>query len=155
MAFCPECGTKIDGTPKFCPECGFKFGNTAPKKTPVVEEDDDDDVFEDDDDELEDDEEVYTKAETPAPSSDDDDDDEMEDDEPVQTPIPEPKKKKNEKKAEVMPTDPDDPSIDPYWDDVIAETEDELVKLPKEIMIKAIGLLVAVILVIAWLIVIL
>ena len=154
MAFCPECGTKIDGAPKFCPECGFKFGNTAPKKTPVIEEDDDDDVFEDDDDELEDDEEVYTKAETPVPSSDDNDD-EMEDDEPVQIPIPEPKKKKSEKKAEVMPTDPDDPSIDPYWDDVIAETEDELVKLPKEIMIKAIGLLVAVILVIAWLIVIL
>jgi hypothetical protein len=29
MKFCPECGTKQEGSPKFCPECGTKFSNSA------------------------------------------------------------------------------------------------------------------------------
>jgi len=28
MKFCPECGAKLEGSPKFCPECGTKFTQT-------------------------------------------------------------------------------------------------------------------------------
>src|SRR5208283_5367288 len=45
MKFCPECGAKLEGSPKFCPECGIKFTQTtegesppapAPEQTPPV-----------------------------------------------------------------------------------------------------------------------
>src|SRR5208337_5038673 len=28
MKFCPECGSKLEGSPKFCPECGTKFSDS-------------------------------------------------------------------------------------------------------------------------------
>ena len=34
MKFCPECGCKLEGSPKFCPECGTKF-TQAPDETGV------------------------------------------------------------------------------------------------------------------------
>jgi predicted RecB family endonuclease len=34
MKFCPECGAKLEGSPKFCPECGTKFGETKKGGTP-------------------------------------------------------------------------------------------------------------------------
>ena len=33
MKFCPECGTKLEGSPKFCPECGTKIDDTKTGKT--------------------------------------------------------------------------------------------------------------------------
>ncbi|MGA2121504.1 MAG: restriction endonuclease [Methanoregula sp.] len=32
MKFCPECGSKLEGSPKFCPECGTKFTQTPEEK---------------------------------------------------------------------------------------------------------------------------
>lgn len=32
MKFCPECGTKFEGSPKFCPECGTRFTQIAEKE---------------------------------------------------------------------------------------------------------------------------
>jgi len=35
MKFCPECGAKLEGSPKFCPECGTKFTQTDAKAEPL------------------------------------------------------------------------------------------------------------------------
>jgi predicted RecB family endonuclease len=34
MKFCPECGAKLEGSPKFCPECGTRFTQTTNENTP-------------------------------------------------------------------------------------------------------------------------
>jgi hypothetical protein len=34
MKFCPECGAKLEGSPKFCPECGTKFTQTTEGESP-------------------------------------------------------------------------------------------------------------------------
>ena len=167
MAACPNCGVALEGNPKFCPECGAPI--TAKEKKPEPEYEDEYEDFMEDDDLDDDDEVVYSKAqegEIPVPNFQNFDNVPEEDEEEEEAPAPaKPKffgKKKEEKveekvevKKTVAPTDPDDPTIDPYWDDIIAETEEELVKLPKEMLIKGLGLVVAVFVVIAWLIIIL
>ena len=35
MKFCPECGTRQEGSPKFCPECGAKFLDSANVPSPL------------------------------------------------------------------------------------------------------------------------
>lgn len=35
MKFCPECGTKLEGSPKFCPDCGTKFTPAPEAVTPA------------------------------------------------------------------------------------------------------------------------
>ena len=37
IRFCPECGTRQEGSPKFCPECGTKFPDSVniPSEQPV------------------------------------------------------------------------------------------------------------------------
>jgi len=39
VSYCPECGKKVEGSPRFCPDCGNQLSmETEPtKKTPVVE----------------------------------------------------------------------------------------------------------------------
>lgn len=44
------------------------------------------------------------------------------------------------------------PANDPYWDDVLPEINDELYQIPKDIIVKAIGIVVAVAASISWLI---
>jgi hypothetical protein len=34
MKFCPECGAKLESSPKFCPECGTKFMQTTEGESP-------------------------------------------------------------------------------------------------------------------------
>ena len=38
VSYCPECGKKVEGSPRFCPDCGNQLSmETEPtKKTPVV-----------------------------------------------------------------------------------------------------------------------
>lgn len=45
-----------------------------------------------------------------------------------------------------------DPQTDEYWNDVVPEIEDELDKIPKDIILKIVGIVIAVLLVIAWLV---
>ena len=35
MKFCPECGSKLEGSSKFCAECGTKFPQTPDGSSPV------------------------------------------------------------------------------------------------------------------------
>lgn len=47
---------------------------------------------------------------------------------------------------------PKNPATDPYWDDVLPEVENEYNQIPKDIILKAAGCIVALFAVIAWLI---
>lgn len=44
------------------------------------------------------------------------------------------------------------PDLDPYWDDVLPEIEKEVAKIPKDIIVKGIAIVVTLLLVMAWLI---
>lgn len=44
------------------------------------------------------------------------------------------------------------PDLDPYWDDVLPEIEKEISRIPKDIIVKGIGIVVTLLLVMTWLI---
>lgn len=55
-------------------------------------------------------------------------------------------------KTQEQPVYVTSPDADPYWDDVLPEIDNEIYQIPKDIFLKAIGIIVGLIAIMAWLI---
>ncbi len=207
MAFCYECGTKLNDNAKFCHGCGIEIklpttekGNDAPvveerkkkityaeekvdtpkpektskykevtkeqvtktsepkaeeikkkEATPSAKNDYEDDLKDTVDIEEDEDDDDYDEENsvTLLPDDEDDDDEEDEDDYEDDDDY-------DEENLQDIPyaenANASNPKTDPYWNDIIPEVEDELSKIPKDLVFKGIGAVLALVAVMAWLI---
>ena len=179
--FCPECGKKLKGTPKFCLHCGSPIDYSddeneeieeirEEKKTPSPsvekkaetkpaeekpkkevsspqpdpeEEPEEEEYFDEEEEEYaEEGEDNFEEGENDEEEEEEEeeyfDDEDDEEDEPEEN---------NKKVVENL-----NPETDPYWNDIVPEINEEIFRIPKDIIFKAAGVAVALIFVIVWLI---
>lgn len=161
--YCMKCGTQLPDEAIFCYSCGSKIGipsdgienkkssslqETSAEKRPAYETStiaESKSISEPlPQKKLEDEEEEYYEEDEEAEVEEEDNEDEgeefyYEEDEETEEEISYAASLK-------------DPKTDPYWDDIIPDMEDELNRLPKDIIAKGIGIIVGLFLLIAYLV---
>lgn len=172
MALCKECGLIVPEGSSFCNGCGAKIEklNYSAEETIITEEKlvENESYDENDEDEYYEDDEVEVEQEDIIPFEDTEDIiyEDTEEDENIdavnnvqvsqvsQKPTfsSQPKASSLDEKTSA---EKETPLNDPYWDDVKPEIENEIYQIPKDIIIKGVIAVFALLASIAWLIIML
>lgn len=145
--YCMFCGTELPDNAAFCFECGSKLPETKTKKEPAAstpapekkEEKTTAKPFQ---------VQTLNREEPEEPQEVDDTEDfYYEEDEEIEETSSE-----TYNNTHVSSTIPTNPQEDPYWNDIVPEVEKELQKIPKDILLKGIGIVVGIFLIIVYLV---
>ena len=150
--YCMFCGTELPDNAAFCFECGSKLPETKTKKEPAAsttapamkEEKSEQKTAPEKPIQVQ----TLNKEDTEKLQEVDDAEDfYYEEDEEIEETSSE-----TDNKPHVTSTIPTNPQDDPYWDDIVPEVEKELQKIPKDILLKGIGIVVGIFLIILYLV---